>query len=308
MATRSAKIPDSLKKKSRKSKEFSDVQSQRKKNKHDTDTGTDRPTKKKRKKQEQTELKPIETNSEKDSDFEIAPLEVTRVYVGRLPKDAAEQAIRQHFASCGEVLAVLNKYGEAQTNGKYKQQAIVEFGDAKAVSAACQLRQTFQGKHLLVCPHDRPFKERKQALGSAIVFVGNLSFQQEPEELSRLFSRCGKVLSVRLPTDEEGALVGYGFVIVQEPVCWKEIMKLNGKLVKGRKIKVGDRKPEDAKRPAQLERSSKQPSVAEDDGHVKSSSQNAGSDHDKAKVGKTAGGTSTSTKKPTKFVRKIPKS
>ncbi|MEY2858747.1 MAG: hypothetical protein RLZZ74_3060 [Cyanobacteriota bacterium] len=81
------------------------------------------------------------------------------------------------------------------------------------------------------------------------IYVGNLSYEVSPEDLSEVFSEYGKVKRVHLPTDREtGRKRGFGFVEMEtETEEDKAIETLDGAEWMGREIKVNKARPRDDK-------------------------------------------------------------
>ncbi|MEO0013256.1 MAG: hypothetical protein RLZZ535_1645 [Cyanobacteriota bacterium] len=81
------------------------------------------------------------------------------------------------------------------------------------------------------------------------IYVGNLSYEVSPEDLSEVFSEYGKVKRVHLPTDREtGRKRGFGFVEMEtEAEEDKAIETLDGAEWMGREIKVNKARPRENK-------------------------------------------------------------
>jgi RNA recognition motif-containing protein len=75
---------------------------------------------------------------------------------------------------------------------------------------------------------------------SAKLYVGNIPFQVTEGELNNLFSSCGTVINVTMPTDREtGRPRGFGFVeMASEEDAGKAISQLHGADLGGRELKV----------------------------------------------------------------------
>jgi RNA recognition motif-containing protein len=83
------------------------------------------------------------------------------------------------------------------------------------------------------------------------IYVGNLSYQVTPEDLSSVFAEYGTVKRVQIPTDREtGRSRGFGFVEMEtEAEEDAAIQELNGAEWMGRSLNVNKAKPrEDKKR------------------------------------------------------------
>ena len=77
------------------------------------------------------------------------------------------------------------------------------------------------------------------------IFVGNLSFNTNEDELRQIFEGYGQVERVSILTDREtGRSRGFGFVeMVSDEDGEKAITALNGSQVGGRTINVNDARP-----------------------------------------------------------------
>ena len=86
------------------------------------------------------------------------------------------------------------------------------------------------------------------------IYVGNLSYQATPEDLTEVFAEYGTVKRVSLPTDREtGRLRGFAFVELADDAQEEAaIAELDGAEWMGRQLKVNKAKPrEDARNAAQ---------------------------------------------------------
>lgn len=72
------------------------------------------------------------------------------------------------------------------------------------------------------------------------LYIGNLSFQMENEDLGNLFSQCGTVESAQVVIDNQtGRKRGFGFVEMStDEEAEAAISTFNGQMVEGRQITV----------------------------------------------------------------------
>lgn len=78
------------------------------------------------------------------------------------------------------------------------------------------------------------------------LYVGNLPYQVNSEELSKLFSTFGALESARVVRNTKtGRSKGFAFVTFEEVKQAKKALKLNGKEVRGRVLVVRMAKPRD---------------------------------------------------------------
>jgi len=77
------------------------------------------------------------------------------------------------------------------------------------------------------------------------IYVGNLSFDVDEEELRNAFEEFGKVESVKVIKDKySGQSRGFGFIEVSDKAAAQSAVKgLNGKELKGRALSVNEARP-----------------------------------------------------------------
>ncbi|MGK7903393.1 MAG: RNA recognition motif domain-containing protein [Hormoscilla sp.] len=82
------------------------------------------------------------------------------------------------------------------------------------------------------------------------IYIGNLSFQAEEDDLQEIFKEYGTVKRVSMPTDREsGKKRGFAFVEMQsDDEEEKAIEELDGAEWMGRIIKVNKAKPRENRR------------------------------------------------------------
>ena len=81
------------------------------------------------------------------------------------------------------------------------------------------------------------------------IFVSNLSFNVQDEDLRAFFTPYGEVTSAKIVNDHEsGRSRGFGFVeMSDEAASKKAIAELDGSEVEGRTIKVTEARPKEYK-------------------------------------------------------------
>ncbi len=73
------------------------------------------------------------------------------------------------------------------------------------------------------------------------LYVGNLPWSTDEEELRKMFEEMGDVQSVALITDREtGRSRGFGFVEIDDEGAEKAMSELNGKDIGGRPLRVNE--------------------------------------------------------------------
>lgn len=81
------------------------------------------------------------------------------------------------------------------------------------------------------------------------IYVSNLAFGVQDEQLKELFAQFGVVTSAKIVTDREtGRSRGFGFVEMEDGIAAREAMqKLDQSSLDGRTIKVSEANPKPAK-------------------------------------------------------------
>jgi RNA recognition motif-containing protein len=79
------------------------------------------------------------------------------------------------------------------------------------------------------------------------IYVGNLNFKVDEQELEQVFAEYGQVESVRIITDKySGRSKGFGFVIMEnESEANAAISALDGKDLSGRTMRVNEARARD---------------------------------------------------------------
>jgi RNA recognition motif-containing protein len=81
------------------------------------------------------------------------------------------------------------------------------------------------------------------------IYVGNLPYTANEDELRELFSQYGEVVSVSLVTDREtGRPRGFGFVEMPADAADDAISALDGKDMGGRALRINEARPREPRR------------------------------------------------------------
>ena len=76
------------------------------------------------------------------------------------------------------------------------------------------------------------------------IYVGNLPYTSNEEDVRQLFAAYGDVVSCALPTDREtGRPRGFGFVEMSNEYATKAIQELDGQDFGGRTLRVNEARP-----------------------------------------------------------------
>ncbi|KAJ2723587.1 Nucleolar protein 12 [Coemansia sp. Benny D115] len=114
--------------------------------------------------------------------------------------------------------------------------AYVEYATDEAAASAVKMNGTvFQDKHIRV---DLASNSKKHDMKRS-VFVGNLDFAAQEEDLWRHFETCGTVENVRIIRDPKTSIgKGFGYVQFADRAALSLALKLNGTEVNSRKLRV----------------------------------------------------------------------
>lgn len=115
--------------------------------------------------------------------------------------------------------------------------AYIVFKDNNSVNSALSLHGTlFLGKHLRV---DRCDEQKHSFNKKRTIFIGNLAFDVEDEELWRYFDACGRIANLRVIRDRETNF-GKGFAYVQFDTIegLQASLAMNGTIFKERSLRI----------------------------------------------------------------------
>jgi len=71
------------------------------------------------------------------------------------------------------------------------------------------------------------------------VYIGNISFKANEEDLREVFTQFGQITDVFLPRDKATKkLRGFGFITFESADAMKQALDMDGKDIKGRPVKV----------------------------------------------------------------------
>ncbi len=77
------------------------------------------------------------------------------------------------------------------------------------------------------------------------IYVGNLSYRMDDQDLEKVFAEFGSVVSSKIINDREtGRSKGFGFIEMETADAGKAAIEdLDGKEVEGRSLKVNEARP-----------------------------------------------------------------
>jgi nucleolin len=186
----------------------------------------------------------------------VAAASGSRIFVGNLPFKVTDDLMLSAFSVCGELSGL--HYVTDKTTGKFYGSAFIDFAAPDAAQRALALNGTEilsrpikvgyatgvhagganrynskqrNGGHLAAAP----VSEKPE--GTTTVFLGNLSFDIDETTVRDVFDGCGAIAAVRW-VEKDGMFKGCGFVEFENTEATDAAVKLNGKEVMGRPIRV----------------------------------------------------------------------
>ena len=172
----------------------------------------------------------------------------SRVFVGALSYECTEDAVREFFAHCGEIVDLympMNDWGD-----KPKGHAFITFNSDEGAAAACEkheaeflgrwLRVNYAPKQNLAEWGSTPSAPTEKPDGCTSVFIGNLSWNVDNDALWVHFQDVGVIHEARVAIDREsGQSRGFGHVdFVDTNACTRAVEEKNGSLLDTRDIRV----------------------------------------------------------------------
>ena len=163
-----------------------------------------------------------------------------KIFIKGLPWVTEESKVRDFFKSCGKIKSV---EFPVDADGRASGTAYVAFSARSEVDKALELDgQIWPGTERWLKILDGKSAIRVSTTkpeGCDTVFVGNLPFDVEEDQLRELFASCGEVASIRFATaPEDGSFKGFGHVSFADGSSTDSAVKLSGTNINGRNIRV----------------------------------------------------------------------
>lgn len=160
------------------------------------------------------------------------------LYVGDLHPDVDEKHIFEKFSTIGPVLSI--RVCRDMITRKSLGYAYVNFQNRKDAEKAFELMnfETLHSRPIRIMWSQRDPSLRKSGVGN--IFIKNLDKSITAKELYDTFHSFGRILSVKISSDEGNNSRGYGFVHYEtEEAAVKAIKTLNGMQIQNKNIYVG---------------------------------------------------------------------
>lgn len=173
------------------------------------------------------------------------------LFVGNIPLQVPKEEIKKHFRKYGliqsvrirgipvadlktpkKIAAIKKEYHPDRTS----VYAFIKFKEGEdAKSAQAENGQLFFNHHLRVhfCEEERDYDESKA------IFVGNLPFQAEEEELWNVFKSCGPISHIRIVRDgRTGMGKGFAYVNFKDADSVQLALEMGKCMMKDRELRV----------------------------------------------------------------------
>ena len=174
-----------------------------------------------------------------------------KIYVKGLPWKVSEEEVKSFFADCAAVngsviTSVELPVGE---DGRASGTAFVKFSNRSALDAALLLDgQLWPGTERWLKIQEGLDKPNRKSFGGGeggvrpegcdTVFLGNLPWDCDEEQIRGIFGTAGEISSVRFATGEDGAFRGFGHLSFYNPQDTEAAIKLAGTDINGRAVRV----------------------------------------------------------------------
>jgi len=174
-----------------------------------------------------------------------------KLFLGNLSYDMTDEIIKEFFKDCGTITDVF--WLEDKTDGRFLGRGFVTFETLdQARLARAKKDEEVMGRAILIDyarpradgstgggkqREARPLSERPE--GCTTVFLGNLDFNIEEDDVKKFAKDCGEIASIRWLTHRDtGDFKGCGFCEFTTSEAVDKFVKLNGQRLNGRPIRI----------------------------------------------------------------------
>jgi len=182
------------------------------------------------------------------------------IFVGNLPNKITGKMLKRKFKEHGEIESVRIRsvarpdmkttkklaYIKQQFHeGKNNVNAYIRFKDVDSARKSCKLNGTEIDSHVIrVDIAGKGKLDKDEGKGpehdqSKAVFLGNVKFNEQEDNIRKHFEKCGHIIDVRIVRDTTtGMGKGFGYVNFDTSDAVEKAIKLNGTLLNDRSLRV----------------------------------------------------------------------
>ncbi|KAI8922464.1 hypothetical protein DFJ77DRAFT_25877 [Powellomyces hirtus] len=158
--------------------------------------------------------------------------EKNKIYVSNLPVDIKKPALREIFSKYGTTVDIRLVLKNSIAF------AYIEYADEESAQRSLEVDgRNIAGRKISVAISN-PQKTKVKEADPKELFVSNLAFTTQPEDIEALFKEYGAVKDVRMMHNRDGQTKGTAFVEFETEDAAKKALALNGTQVDGRVIVV----------------------------------------------------------------------
>ncbi|CAK83890.1 unnamed protein product (macronuclear) [Paramecium tetraurelia] len=163
-----------------------------------------------------------------------------QVFISGLPYTASENDVQTLFEECGEILSI--KLPRYQDSNRLLGYGHITFNDSDAIQKALALNGSQLGGRYIDVKEAKGTQSQKPSVPPPechTIFVKNLSYDLNADQIGDSFRPCGKVANVRMVyntvTDN---FKGFAYIDFEDHQSVIKALQMNGKKVHGRQVQV----------------------------------------------------------------------
>ena len=201
--------------------------------------------------EEEKEKEKEEKNDEEKNDDEegLPPNAYEELFVRNIGFNTTQEELADAFAKYGDVEE--SKIVMDKQTGKSKGFGFLKFYEKKSAVAAMndadnivvggrnlQIRYSNDKEGQMKGGNKNNNSAKKGPVSEFGIFVGNMSYQCNENDLIKFFKDCGKVLDVRIAKKPDGKLKGFAHIDFENKEAVDKAVAKNGQELKGRALKI----------------------------------------------------------------------
>ena len=199
---------------------------------------------------EEEKEKEEKNDEEKNDDEEgLPPNAYEELFVRNIGFNTTQEELADAFAKYGDVEE--SKIVTDKQTGKSKGFGFLKFYEKKSAVAAMndadnivvggrnlQIRYSNDKEGQMKGGNKNNNSAKKGPTSEFGIFVGNMSYQCNENDLIKFFKDCGKVLDVRIAKKPDGKLKGFAHIDFENKEAVDKAVAKNGQELKGRALKI----------------------------------------------------------------------